>query len=97
MQGRLRIETPEHAALAQDELVALEERFRAGPGDPATSRDLARRIVRLRLELTSYALRHQVRDAHDLEALGHEPALRAQANWSRVEPTTRAGAPTAIE
>jgi hypothetical protein len=97
MQGRPRIETPEHAAFAQAELVALEERFRAGPGDPAASRDLARQIVRLRLELTSYALRHQVRDAHDQETLGQEPTLRAHVNWSRVEPTTRAGAPTAIE
>jgi carbon storage regulator CsrA len=35
MQRRLRIETPEHAADVHGELVALEERFRAGLHDRA--------------------------------------------------------------
>jgi hypothetical protein len=64
MQAPLRIETPEQAAVLRDDLAALEERFRAGLGDPAASRELAREIVRLRLALTSYSLRHQVREAH---------------------------------
>ena len=76
MQGRLRIETPEAAARAQHELAALEQRFRAGAGDPAASRTLAREIIRLRLSLTSYALRHQVREAHDRQAAsGPETAV----------------------
>lgn len=76
MPGRRRIETPEHAASAARELAALEERFRASRGDPAASRELARQIVRLRMGLTSYSLRHQVRDAHDQHsAAGGGPAL----------------------
>jgi hypothetical protein len=70
MQGRLRIRTPEHAAVVQADLAALEERFRGGPGDAVASRDLAREIVRLRLALTGYSLRHQVRDAHERAASG---------------------------
>lgn len=65
MQGSLKIETPEHEALVQAELVALERRFRAELADPAAGRDLARQIIRLRTTLTSYALNQQARAAHD--------------------------------
>ena len=69
MQARLRIETPEHAAVVRDELVALEERFRARlAGRAAASRDVAREIVRLRAALTRYSLTREVPDAHDQRA-----------------------------
>ena len=78
MQPRLRIETPEDAAVTERQLATLEERFRAGGGEPAATRDLAREIVRLRMALTSYALRHQVREAHDRHTVpGHSPSLEA--------------------
>jgi hypothetical protein len=68
MQGRLRIETPEHAAVVHGELVALEKRFRTTLGDRAAGRELAREIIRLRTALTSYSLRHQARNAYDQQA-----------------------------
>lgn len=76
MQGRLQIETPEHAAAVRAQLEDLERSFRAGP-DLGTGRDLAREIIRLRMSLTSYALRHQVREAHDRAE--HEHASRLGA------------------
>jgi hypothetical protein len=65
---RVGIETAEHAAAVRDELEALEQRFRAG-ADPGVSRALAREIIRLRMSLTSYALRQGAPEAYE-ERLG---------------------------
>jgi hypothetical protein len=64
MHARLRIETAAHAAAVREQLTGLERRFRAGT-DPASSQHLAREIIRLRMALTSYMLRVQMREAHD--------------------------------
>ena len=77
MQGRLQIETPEHAAAVRAQLEDLERAFRAGP-EPAVGRALARDIIRLRMSLTSYALRHQVREAHDRAEQGRASTLGAR-------------------
>lgn len=72
----VRVETADQWTHAQVRLAALEQRFRAGPGDPVATRALAREIVRLRLALTSYSIRHQVRDAHDEQlAAGRDTVL----------------------
>ncbi|HET7426525.1 MAG TPA: hypothetical protein VFJ50_05765 [Gemmatimonadales bacterium] len=64
MRARLRIETAEEAARVIEELERLEQAFRAGL-DPAASRELAREIIRLRMSLTSYLLRTEMREAYD--------------------------------
>jgi hypothetical protein len=64
MQGRLRIETSERAAAELEQLKELERRFCAA-SDPAAKRPLARDIIRLRMALTDYDLRHQIREVHD--------------------------------
>jgi hypothetical protein len=64
MHARPRIETAAHAAAVREQLTGLEERFRAGT-DPASSQHLAREITRLRMSLTSYLLRIQMREVHD--------------------------------
>jgi hypothetical protein len=67
MRGLLRIDTPDDAAEARGELDELEQRFDASL-EPEVGRRLARDIIRLRMALTSYAIRKQVRQAHDLSA-----------------------------
>lgn len=64
MHARVRIETAAHAAAVREQLAGLEQRFRAGT-DPASSQQLAREIIRLRMALTSYLLRIQMREVHD--------------------------------
>lgn len=64
MQAHLRIETAAEAAAAIEELERLEQAFRAGL-DPAPSRELAREIIRLRMSLTRYSLRTEMREAYD--------------------------------
>jgi hypothetical protein len=64
MHARPRIETAAHAAAAREQVAGLEQRFRAGT-DPVSSQHLAREIIRLRMALTSYLLRIQMREAHD--------------------------------
>src|SRR5512133_2065352 len=67
MQARLRIESSERAAAETMPLGDLERRFR-GAVDPAVGRGLAREIIRLRAGLTDYAIRHQLRRAHDKQS-----------------------------
>jgi|1186.fasta_scaffold73345_2 hypothetical protein len=67
MRGLLRIDTPDDAAQARGALDELEQRFDASL-EPEVGRQLARDIVRLRMALTSYAIREQVRQAHDFGA-----------------------------
>ena len=64
MHARLRIETAAHAAAVGEQLTGLEQRFRAG-SVPASSQQLARELIRLRMSLTSYLLRIQMREVHD--------------------------------
>jgi hypothetical protein len=64
MQARLRIESSERAAAETMRLGDLERRFRGGV-DPVVGRGLAREIIRLRAGLADYAIRQQLRRAHD--------------------------------
>ena len=69
MRGRLQIQTPDEEIAARQVLNTLELRFVARP-DSDAGPSLAREIIRLRMALTSYALRHQVREAHDRQVAG---------------------------
>jgi hypothetical protein len=69
MQDSLRIETAEHAVAAVARLKELERRFCAA-ADPLLRAPLAREIIRVRTALNEYALRHQIREAHDARVTG---------------------------
>jgi hypothetical protein len=64
MQGRLRIDSSERAAVEAMRLDDLERRFRAA-ANPAVCRRLAGEILRARTALADYAIRHQLRRAYD--------------------------------